>query len=402
MRIRSLLLPLLMLLAIGLLARSLALVALAGGLLLILLGAEFWGKRSLAGVGYRRRVTPDRVFPGEQVELSLTWENRKWLPLPWLESDEEVPEGFGFPEGFLYGHYRPERQRLVNLLPLGFYERVSRRFTFVAGQRGHYSFGPGRLRSGDLFGLFTSQREEEGACELLVYPRLLPPEQFNLPPLRPLGNYRWGPPFFEDPTRLAGVREYQSGDPLGRVHWKATARIGTLQVKVYEPSTTMTLGLFLNSATYPAIWQGIDPLALERLIEVTAALASDALSQGHQVGLYGNGLLPGISPGLRLPPAAGPAQLQRILEVLARLAPLGTEKLPDLLAWEGRRLPWGASAVLVTALMTEETLQVLQDLRRHGNPVAVVAVGDRIPDALLPDFLAVHRVRLEGQGGDRR
>ena len=125
--------PLLLTLAMfGLALRSAALVDLALGLAAILGAAGAWGRRSLSGVRRSRRVEPERAFPGDSLALTLTWENRKWLPLAWLESDEDVPAGFAFPPGFLRGHHLPGRDRLVNLLPLLWYERVSRRFTLVA------------------------------------------------------------------------------------------------------------------------------------------------------------------------------------------------------------------------------------------------------------------------------
>lgn len=368
--------PLLLTLAMfGLALRSAALVDLALGLAAILGAAGAWGRRSLSGVRRSRRVEPERAFPGDSLALTLTWENRKWLPLAWLESDEDVPAGFAFPPGFLRGHHLPGRDRLVNLLPLLWYERVSRRFTLVAVQRGRYVFGPGRLRSGDLFGLTDAVREEPDTCDLLVYPRVLPPDALGLPALRPLGDRRWGPPFFEDPTRLAGVREYQIGDGLGRVHWKATAHTGRLQVKVYESSASLSLGLFLNCSTFPHAWQGVDRPALERAVEVAASLAVDALNSGYQVGLYANGLLPGRNSGVHLPPASGSGQLQQVLEALALVEPFGSERLPDLLVWEGRRLPWGAAVVLVTAPLDDDVVLGLQELQRSGHPVALVLVG---------------------------
>ena len=51
---------------------------------------------------------------------------------------------------------------------------------------------------------------------------------------------------YEDPTRIAGVRRYEAGDPLNRVHWRATARTGVLHSKVYEPSTVVGVTLLLD------------------------------------------------------------------------------------------------------------------------------------------------------------
>jgi hypothetical protein len=54
---------------------------------------------------------------------------------------------------------------------------------------------------------------------------------------RPIGEVSVARRLFEDPTRNAGVRPYQVGDPLQRVHWRATARTGELQCRVFEPTT---------------------------------------------------------------------------------------------------------------------------------------------------------------------
>src|SRR3972149_2468824 len=57
------------------------------------------------------------------------------------------------------------------------------------------------------------------------------------PPQSPMGNLPPPQPIFEDPSRVIGKRDYVAGDSLQRVDWKATAVVGRLQVKQYQPST---------------------------------------------------------------------------------------------------------------------------------------------------------------------
>ncbi len=93
----------------GFLLGKLGLIILLSGLLLaawngqiivvILLGlalsaagmAKLWSRFSLAGVGYERIVSEMRVFPGEHIELTLRLINRKLLPLPWIQLNDEIP-----------------------------------------------------------------------------------------------------------------------------------------------------------------------------------------------------------------------------------------------------------------------------------------------------------------------
>src|SRR5207244_13438952 len=110
-------------------------------------------------------------------------------------------------------------------------------YTLKLRMRGYYQIGPLVLESGDLFGLHRRYRAVTEPHFLLVYPKVVPLEGFELASRRPVGEIRLAHRLFEDPTRIAGVREYQRGDPLNRVHWRATARTGTLHSKIYEPST---------------------------------------------------------------------------------------------------------------------------------------------------------------------
>ena len=72
---------------------------------------------------------------------------------------------------------------------------------------------------------------------VLVYPKVVPLEGYDLASRRPIGEVLLTHRLFEDPTRIAGVRGYEPGDPLNRIHWKATARTGSLHSKIHEPST---------------------------------------------------------------------------------------------------------------------------------------------------------------------
>lgn len=56
--------------------------------------SRLWSHLSLKGVHCERLLTENRVFPGEYIELKLRVSNRKPLPLPWIEVQDEVPSGF--------------------------------------------------------------------------------------------------------------------------------------------------------------------------------------------------------------------------------------------------------------------------------------------------------------------
>src|SRR5262249_30718006 len=104
----------------------------------------------------------------------------------------------------------------------------------------------------------------------------------------PIGEIRLTHRLYEDPTRIAGVREYEAGDPLNRVHWRATARTGLLHCKIYEPSTIAgaTILLDFHQAGYHA---RREPVRSELAVTTAASLAHAVYQMGQQIGVVTNG-----------------------------------------------------------------------------------------------------------------
>jgi hypothetical protein len=98
------------------------------------------------------------------------------------------------------------------------------------------------------------------------------------------------------------------------------------------------------------------------------------IGERQEVGLDTNGLDPlSGAPASPLPQRNGQEQLMAILSLLARVQihdvtrPLATW-LPDRFA----ALPWGATLIVVTPHLDEESLWALHNLYRRGNNVIVL------------------------------
>jgi uncharacterized protein (DUF58 family) len=267
--------------------------------------------------------------------------------------------------------------------------------TVTCTARGYFPLGPARVRSGDLFGLTSRGRDVEQIDHLIVYPKVVPLETLGIPPLHPLGEERAPRPLLEDPMRTAGVREYRPTDPLRRVHWKASARVGTLQSRQYEPTAVHRVAIFLNMDTLGqyAEYRGFVRPLLELNVMVAASLAAWADDQGHPVGLIANGYLPEGLRRVRLAPAVGETHLTAILEALAKVFPTPVMPIGDLMYLEAADLPWGSTAVVVTAVVDPSLRLGIGRLRDAGHGVVVVLIGDRTGDVGLD--VPVYRVSQE-------
>lgn len=354
-----------------------AFVFLAGGL------ARAWADRSLDGVELERQLPEHRAFPGGRLHLRYRLTNAKLLPVPSLEVRDQIPETLSPPELELRPSGASGMHSYVRTTQLGWFERAGWTIDLLATRRGFFNVGPARLRAGDGFGLFSNERTETRSHTVVVYPETRPMADLGLPAARPLGERRGRERLLEDPLRIAGLREYRPGDPISRIDWKATARSGELQSRVYEPSSTHHLLLALNIDTLEHPWQGFVPHLLEGSIVVAASIARWSAEQRYAIGLLANGSPAGSDRPITIAPGRGREQLPRVLEALAGIGPMTVASLAEMLDGQRHSLPFGTTLAVITALMPEELAAVLHRMHASGEQVVVLSMaGDGWPELL--------------------
>jgi uncharacterized protein (DUF58 family) len=373
----------------------------------VLLVAWAWARRSLTNLTVERRFNHSRAFFGEDVDLSHVFTNNKPLPLAWLFLEDRFPSALQIHSLHVRRTETPGRRLLTAALSLGWYERVTRHYQVHCSARGEHEFGPVQLESGDLFGLFRHTATLALPGTLLVYPRYVPVTSLGIPARQPFGEFKAAQNLATDPLRLRAVREYAYGDNPRYIHWKATARRGELQTKLFEPAATPQLFIFCNQDTFVRMWEGLDLETLELTITVAASLANHALEEGYMVGLHVNAFAIRSDTQVRIPPSRDPEQLTRILEALARVTGWSGLPMEDLIRAERRNLPIASTIVVVTGVVTEEMLDVLMALRRSGHPVTLVETAGSPrpsahtrpvhPDALLSQGITYYMVDAIGQ-----
>ncbi|MBP7691356.1 MAG: DUF58 domain-containing protein, partial [Anaerolineales bacterium] len=212
---------------------------------------------------------------------------------------------------------------------------------------------------------------------LTVYPQIIPLRRIGLPSRSPQGTLRDTQPIFADPARLAGRREYTPGDSLRRVDWKATAAVGRLQVKQFEPSIALATVLVLgfSHADYEIRTRYE---ASELAVVIAASIAHWVAGRRQAVGLLTNGLDPQAAADA--PPAAlarkGRQSLMGVLELLARVTLAeAAPPVADLLRRASVRLPWGTTVVVVAGRVDEALLEALVPARRAGLEVVLILAG---------------------------
>ena len=404
----------LILLVYGMATRQPSLTLLATLLLLTAGVSWLWSRWSLRAVGYRRRLGVTRVFRDETVTLHLELINKKLLPLAWIEVEDEFSDRLVSIDRRATPASGPTQLILPYLTSLRPYERVAWTATLRCPHRGVYTFGPTTLRSGDIFGFHRRAETLAGRDTLIVYPRVVPLDDLNIPPRGAFGDVRARNSLFLDPLRTVGTRDYRPEDSFRHVHWKATARAGDLQVRVLEPTTVTQLGIFINLDTAQQVWRALDSVDFEPLVSVAASLATHAVETRHAVGVYSNRLLAGSNRTLRVAPGSGPAQLSKILESLAKLSPFMTVEFAKHLRAETLNFPWGSTLVIITMTMNPALAATLEALRGTGKRLVLIATEEvavppvrglvvhRLPAALFTAEMARARQEERGARGAAR
>ncbi len=341
-----------------------------------------WTQYALDGITFHRHLSETRAFRGERLTLTFKLENTGWLPLAWVEVDEHIsdrvrPVGLpGLPSD------RIGSTVVRHATPLRWKQRVTWSVDIDCLERGLHLIGPASIRSGDPFGFFTRQMEVEDIRSFLVYPDVVPLDELGFPRDFPFGTSRVRQHLLTDPLHLIGVRDYAPDDSIRHMHWKATARLQRPQVKVFEPTVDLQVGLFLNLDTFERYWEGMDSIRVETAITVAASITSQLLNGRAMLGVSANAVMTGSDQNLRIPPGRGPRQLETVLEGLARLSPMAVSNFPHLLTTEARGYPAGSTIVVIASIMTTPLEIALQTLIENGQRVVLVRIGDVTPPDL--------------------
>ena len=325
---------------------------------------NWWNNRLLNSITCKRNFT-DHAFPGETVPVQLELENKSRLPAVWFHVLELVPLEIASTKSI---------QKIVSFPGRA---KINIDYLLSPQRRGYYKVGPVRYSSGDLLGLVNIKQMEGKPNFLTVYPKVYPFSSVTIPSRSPLGDLRHEQPIFEDPSRPIGKRDYQSGDSLRRIDWKASASVGRLQVKLFEPSIALETVLFLN--LNPEEYQlKTRFLATEVAISIAASLANWIISKKQTVGLITNGTDIIVEKGSPqpLPPRKGRTHLMRLLEILARIQTSTNENCLSMFHRNRFGLNWGTTVIIITGQADDELFNEFYAARKTGLDIVLILCGE--------------------------
>lgn len=167
---------------------------------------------------------------GEILIIRVRVKNQGWLPVPWVLLEDLLPSA-ALESRSPKLKVKGRRAQISMIRSRG---EIILRYQIECLKRGCYQIGPMILENGDLWGLHRRYKLVTEPEYLLVYPRIVTMEDYQIASRRPIGDVQITHRLHEDPTRIAGVRPYEPGDPINRVTGRP--RQGPVSCIVRSPS----------------------------------------------------------------------------------------------------------------------------------------------------------------------
>ncbi|USG66281.1 DUF58 domain-containing protein [Brevibacillus ruminantium] len=359
----------------------------SGSLFLWLFGAFFffmalftawWNRRLPQWVQVEWEADQSRVMPGTPITIRLRLHNRSWLPLPGTLVQ------FSFPDHVVCEQadevvMRNQRTFLRFHFHLPLRKSAERLFVITPHKRGVLWLSEAQFETIPLFGEESVSLPLPLSFSVLVYPLPLPLPPLDLTATEPEGTVVTRRHRMEDVTFLRGVRAYTLGDRLKHIHWKASAKTGQLQTRLFEPTASpkwKLIGHILPS--YEPLLQKYNDTVNERTISALAALSVQCRKQSLTYEL----LLTVKQRGrehYHLHAGSGKAHHVQVMTHLAKLHQYGPTSLAAVLHRLEHQSAAGEMIMVVTPRLDEQARDMIERLARRGHRFTVLDVSEEQP-----------------------
>ncbi|MDQ2981584.1 MAG: DUF58 domain-containing protein [Actinomycetota bacterium] len=326
---------------------SRSLYPVATGLALAVLGARIWVAVAQQPVVLRRSLGSSENLEGGDVTVGLEARPQRH---PGPRSLEVVERA---------GRLGEQRTRLVrhggSLLA---------RYVLTRVPRGRYRFEAVRAVFEDPFALARAEIGLGGESTLLVYPRLVDLDRLFT---QAGGTLQMGGRVLLRRTAgfdLHSVRQYQEGESLRKVHWRSTARRGTLMVKELEDTPHDEVAVLLDADARTVVGESFD-------VQVRVA---GSIVRAHALRSRRAVLTLTTAPPESCQIASFDGEWRLALELLSAAEPNGTEPLARFLHRDASPAARANELVVVTASLGLELADALLERALARRPTSLVLV----------------------------
>ncbi len=261
-------------------------------ILLFVIGAAiiYWLQMVFCKLIWNRKLQADAVFSekqareGDTIDLTITVENQKMLPVLTVKTNIEVGLGLEFQDqsnlAISDKNYRSE------IFSMRGYERVQRDIPLFCAKRGYYQIDGMDFVGNDLFYTRRFLSYQKINTSICVYPGKADARQLMVATKKMTGETVVRSSDCDDPFTFRGIRQYQSFDSIRDINWKASAKTGDLRVNIHDFTADQEIAIILDTE-----WDSLlrPDVLLEESIRIAASMADEFIGKGIMTSMYTNG-----------------------------------------------------------------------------------------------------------------
>jgi len=376
--------------------------------------------KAFESITYRVIVEKSEVFEDDEVYIYEELGNHKLLPLPFVKVDTELPDGLAFcitKKNKQNGKFHEAFSQVIHsLFVLRSHEMIKRRWKIRCVHRGTYTLGNATILTNDILGTHMQSRimtpEAGDRNVLVVLPRAIALEKEFTASSYTNGEISVHHSLISDPLLRAGVREYQSFDPMNRINWLKTAAHQQLMVNVEEYTRRHTFNIIMNmqSKDFEKNIPGTpsNREAVELCLTVAASILDNVSSDMTPVKFicntppdqFGEGYSAAltsqdeIGENIFISPAyTGKRDMIIALQMLARMTLIVStpvEKMLDHIVDNHSVYANGGNIIFISAFLNERMINFCYTMRKLGITVIFYITTTFNNAKIIPEDIEVH------------
>ena len=318
----------------------------------VIAASYFWTRHTASRLKLYRQLRTQNLSVNDEVEEQFELINDSHLPvlLVEIEDHSDLP---GYQASMVES--------------LGAHQSKRWRYTRRTLRRGLFRLGPTDIRVGDPFGIFSSSQRVDDYNTIVVYPPVSIMPDVTIPNGMMIGTSQSSIRTQEITSDVRSLRDFQTGDPLRRIHWPSTARRGQLLVKEFdvESSTSVWIALDLDGSVQAGEGEASTE---EYAVKIVSSIGHQFVRDNRAVGFTA------FSRGTRyvVEPQKGLKQLWRILEALALVKASSEVPFDQFLRSAQHGFDRGTSLVAISPSSSQLWIKTLTEFAHKSiHPLAI-------------------------------
>lgn len=344
-------------------------------LILLLLGLVFafflqriiYEKNWKKGLDVALKFQDSWIYEGERSALKEVVKNDKLLPIPALEVGIAMSRNLRFDREAEANSNVTDQSYKRDIFSFLFHQQITRTLPFEARKRGVYEIENARVVAYDLFFKNSYYEEYAQQTSIYVYPRQVDTRRIQMVCRALSGMILSRNRLYEDPFEFAGIREYRKEDPMNRINWKTSARMGKLMVNQFDATTNIEVAILLDLEEDKILKE---EKLIEESIRIASSLAGRLVKSRMEVWVKSNAMDEEEKEKLEVYLAAGAGRCAVLNQKLACIK--SEEKAGSgikFLLEETKKENTGQTYVVISKNQGSEMQKALKSLSGGKNPV---------------------------------